>query len=108
VKRYKIHFDGFGFMDTVIDENGSWVSYSELKQNTRTVDCPDCKEWEATLKCPECGSASSMNHNILAENYQMCTDCKQEYYTDINYCKTCKGTKEVTAVIIPNDKESGE
>ena len=55
-------------------------------------DCPDCGGWIETLKCPECGNIESLYDDTIAEGYRVCSnhECKQEYYTNTNYCQKCK------------------
>jgi hypothetical protein len=58
-----------------------------------TDKCPDCAGWEKTTACPECGNTGRFYDNHHTDSYCICSNvgCKQEYYTDVNYCPTCSG-----------------
>ncbi len=38
-------------------------------------------------ECPECGCSEYVYENDLGEGYRICVECKQEWYTTINYKK---------------------
>lgn len=65
---------------------------STLSRYTKTT-CPECDGWKKTTSCPECGNSETIYNDSMGEGYRVCSnaECKQEYYTNVNYCPTCKG-----------------
>lgn len=45
----------------------------------------DTKEIDLCTKCPECGSTEYNGEDFYSNNSRICTDCGQEWFTDINY-----------------------
>ena len=88
-KYYDIHFEQYCSF---------WMDNTKCVKEFKSADllptekvCPECGGWIETLKCPECGNYESLYYDTIAEGYRVCSNngCKQEYYSNVNYCKNC-------------------
>ena len=43
------------------------------------------KSLQKTKSCPECGCKEYLHENDLGNGYRVCKNCKQEWWTDVDY-----------------------
>lgn len=60
---------------------GNWSQVAKTYLKTGEVK----ENHDLTNKCPECGSKDYSNEDELGKRFRLCIQCKQEWWTDINY-----------------------